>query len=217
MARRETHISLQLGGDQFAFTRVERAHINAISLGIGGTASIREVEEMFAVGQEEGPAIGLNAALAHYPSDGSGSAAARRNPVQGPPKGGPEHNRAIAIPGTSPAKGRIAKNLRRIAGDVHCLKPCVSKESDLAAIGRPEWKARSLSSVDLLRSRSRKGAYPTRLFFRNIAGIPEKAAFFCLLSMLLRNLGEKSGLVGAGRVPGFTINRPNGFQLLLRQ
>lgn len=160
VAGREKHISLQFGGDQFAFTGVERADINAISPRIDGTGPIREVEEMFAVRQEEGPPIRLNAALAHNPGDGSGSAATRRNPMQGPSKGGPKHNRPIAIPSTSPGKERIAKNLHRIAGNIHGFKSCVSEESYLAAIRGPEWQARSFSAVELLRTGSGKGPHP---------------------------------------------------------
>src|SRR5216683_4614998 len=132
-------------------------------------------------------------ALAHYPSDGSGSAAARRNPVQGPPKGGPEHNRAIAIPGTSPAKGRIAKNLRRIAGDVHCLKPCVSKESDLAAIGRPEWKARSSVPLTCCAAEAERARTPQGCFSVISRECPRKRPFSascpCFCAILVRNPG----------------------------
>jgi hypothetical protein len=90
---------------------IEGTHINAAPLGIGGTARVGEVEEMISVRQEEGPAVGLNAARAHYPGERSESATGDRNPVQwSPERGPPEHNRAIAIPRASPSKesGKLA-------------------------------------------------------------------------------------------------------------
>jgi hypothetical protein len=83
MAGCKDDVSPQFGGNQLAFARVERAHIDAISMWIGGTAPIREVEEVFGVGQEEGPAISLDAARVRY-RDRCRCAAAGGNAVQRP-------------------------------------------------------------------------------------------------------------------------------------
>src|SRR5262252_10332559 len=117
MAGPEDRIAFQLRGNQFALTCVERAHVDAISLRVGGAAPIRKVKKVFAVRKEEWPAISLNAALAHHLCHGSGSSAAGRNALQRSPKGRSKHNLAFAIPSASPCEGRIAKNVNSAAGD----------------------------------------------------------------------------------------------------
>src|SRR5262249_32042448 len=68
-AGRKKNVSFYLGGNQLAFATVERTYIDTVSLRIGLSAPLDEVEEMFVIGQEEGPAMSLNAALAQYLRD----------------------------------------------------------------------------------------------------------------------------------------------------
>src|SRR6516162_1166839 len=121
MAGSEDHIAFQLRGNQFAWTCVDRAYIDPISLGIGGAAPISKVKKVFTVRKEERPAVRLNASLAHLLCHRSSRSAAGWHALQGPPKGRPKHNRALAIPSASPCEVRITKNLNSAAGYVYCF------------------------------------------------------------------------------------------------
>src|ERR1700730_11345701 len=95
---------------------------------------------MAPVGQKLWPAMGVLAASSVQLGYGYRYTASCSDPKESSRRRGRKNNYALPAPGSAASLGRRTNRVDRAARNIDGLELAIGKETDGAAVGRPEWK-----------------------------------------------------------------------------
>lgn len=149
-------LSLEQG---LIFTAIHRRIVDRVVSGKRGSVVNGEVEEVFAVGKEEGPAMG-GVLRAIDVSNGGDRAAVGANTIDPVYTCGRENDHAVGSPSAAASDRRIGDDLRRAARDIYNFQFSLGKEPKRAVVERPERKDGVVGPGELVRLEGVSGAHP---------------------------------------------------------